>query len=117
MSKELVEQLVQSMVDEATRQGNWDTMDRVTIDVLRRHIADLGSRQASLREISLAISEALGELWWSAGTEGKNKIRKVKELSLKIRNEDAIIVETVIRASPDKPHGDRAKSIVRKNHK
>ena len=117
MSKDLVEQRVQSMVDEATRQGDWDRMDRTAIDVLRRHITVLENQQASLRAISLAISDALGELWWSAGTDAKKKIERVRELAQEIRNEDAITVEPVIHAGLDKPHGDRAKSIVRKDHK
>ena len=103
MSKELVEQHVQSMVDEATKQGDWDRMDRTTIEVLRRHIAVLESRQAGLREISLSISEALGELWWTAGTDARQRIRRVQELAQEIRNEDAITVEPTLTVEPTVP--------------
>ena len=84
MSKELVEQHVQLMVDEVVKLA-------------------LESRLASLKAISLAISDALGELWWSAGTDAKKKIERVRELAQEIRNEDAITVEPVIPAKPTRP--------------
>ena len=117
MSKELVERHVQAMVDEATKLADFDRLDRTTIEMLRRHIAVLEGHQASLRAISLAISEALRELWWSAGTDARLKIERVSELALEIRNEDAITVEPVILAGANKPQEDQTKAIVRGDHK
>ena len=105
MSKELVEQHVQSMVDESVNLGDFDKLDRTTIEVLRRHIAVLESRQTSLRAISLAISDALRELWWSAGTDARRKIERVSELALEIRNEDAITVDPIVTHGSAKPSG------------
>ena len=60
MSKELVERHIQAMVDEATKLADFDRLDRTTIEMLRRHIAVLEGHQASLRAISLAISDEIG---------------------------------------------------------
>lgn len=87
MSKELVEQHVQLMVDEVVK-------------------LTLESRLASLKAISLAISDALGDLWWTAGADAKQRIRRVQELAQEIRNEDAITVEPTLTAEltvPGKP--------------
>ena len=117
MSKELVERHIQAMVDEATKLADFDRLDRTTIEMLRRHIAVLEGHQASLRAISLAISDAMRELWWSAGTDARRKIERVGELALEIRNEDAITVEPVIPVSSSKPQEDQTKAIVRGGHK
>ena len=79
--------------------GDFDKMDR-TCQVLQNHMDVLERRQASLRMISLAISEALEELWWTAGTSAKQKIRRVEELAQGIRNEDSITVEPTFAVEP-----------------
>jgi len=117
MSKELVERHIQAMVDEATKLADFDKLDRTTTEVLRRHIAVLESWQAVIGEIMQIISEALRELWWSAGTDARRKIERVSELALEIRNEDAITVEPVILAGANKPQEDQTKAIVRGGHK
>lgn len=111
MTKELavlVGQNVQKMVDESMSQltmgANHGTVDRATISVMKQHIAVLEGRQASLRNISLAISDALGELWWSAGTDAKKKIERVRELAQEIRDEDSITVEPVINCPAQANH-------------
>ena len=117
MTKELavlMGQNVQKMVDESMSQlmmganhgtvfSNFSLHDRAIISVMKQHIAVLEGRQASLRNISLAISDALGELWWSVGTDAKKKIERVRELAQEIRNEDAIPVEPVIPAKSTRP--------------
>jgi hypothetical protein len=105
MSKELVERHIQAMVDEAIKSADFDKLDRATIEVMRRHIAVLESRQASLKTISLAISDALRELWWSAGTDARRRIDRVGELALEIRNEESITVEPFVTLGSAKPSG------------
>ena len=100
-----------------TIKSNKATLKPDTVEVLRRHIAVLESRQSNLRAISLAISDAMRELWWSAGTDARRRIERVGELALEIRNEDAITVEPVILAGANKPQEDQTKAIVRGGHK
>jgi hypothetical protein len=80
-----VKQHVQAMVDEEVGLGDLDKMDRNTIEVLRRHIAVLESRQDGVEEILAAVGDALEELWWVSGTDAKLKIRVVEVLVKKIR--------------------------------
>ena len=82
---ETVKQHVQAMVDEAVGLGDLDRMDRNTIEVLRRHIAALEGRQAGVEEILAAVSDALGGLWWEAGTDARQEIAEVETLVKKLR--------------------------------
>jgi hypothetical protein len=92
--KELVEQHVQAMVDEmdtfdSRRQltmGANHEHDRVTISVLRQHIAVLESQQDRFKEILVAVKESLGEIWWTQGCKAKQRIAKVKELVKEIQS-------------------------------
>ena len=59
--------------------------DKATLMVLRQHIAVIESRLVGVEEILVAVSESMGELWWTAGTVAKQKITEVETLVKKLR--------------------------------